>query len=142
MNVRLYMLGRISLERDQCEVSGDATQPRRLALLALLAASGARGLSRDKILGFLWAEHPSPRSILNEALFVLRGALGKSSICSAGDFLRLNPDELWCDVAAFQQMAAGEAPREAVDLYRGPFLDGFYVRGAAGFEEWLAREQD
>ncbi len=26
-------------------------------------------------------------------------------------------------------------------LYRGPFLHGFYLRGASGFEDWMLREQ-
>lgn len=142
MSVRLLTLGRLTLERDGTEVGGDAAQPRRLALLALLAAAGEAGLMREKVLGYLWPDHPSPRSILNESLFVLRGALGKSALLSVGDALRLNPREVWTDVAAFQERIAAGALREAVELYRGPFLDGFYVRAAADFEQWVGREQD
>ncbi|HEX8691463.1 MAG TPA: protein kinase [Longimicrobium sp.] len=123
-------------------MSGDPVQPRRLALLALLAVAGEAGVMREKVLGYLWADHPSPRAILNESLFVLRGALGKSAILSVGDALRLNPREVWTDVGALQEHLAAGALREAVELYRGPFLDAFYVRGAADFEQWVGREQD
>lgn len=144
MSVRLRTLGRLSLEREGREVSGPAMQPRRLALLALLAAAGEAGLTREKLLGFLWLDHPPPRArqILAESLFVLRGALGKTAILGAGDFLRLNPEEVWTDVGAFEERLAAGALREAVELYRGPFLDGFYVRDAAEFEQWVGREQD
>lgn len=142
MAVRLFTLGRLSLQRDGTEVSGDAVQPRRLALLALLAVAGEAGVMRERVLGYLWADHPSPRAILNESLFVLRSALGKSAILSVGDALRLDPREVWTDVGALQaHLAAGEL-RQAVELYRGPFLDAFYVRGAVDFEQWVGREQD
>lgn len=38
--------------------AGVATQRRRLGLLALLAAAGERGLTRDKLLAYLWPESP------------------------------------------------------------------------------------
>jgi DNA-binding SARP family transcriptional activator len=142
MVVRLYTLGRLSLQCDGVEVAGDAVQPRRLALLALLAVAGEAGVMRERVLGYLWADHPSPRAILNESLFVLRGALGKSAILSLGDALRLDLREVWTDVGAMQAHLAAGKLREAVELYRGPFLDAFYVRGAPDFEQWVGREQD
>ena len=144
MTVRLYTLGRLSLQRDGEEVSGAAVQRRRLALMALLAAAGEGGLMREKALGFLWAEHPPARArqILAESLFMLRGALGKSAIVAVGDSLRLNPLEVWTDIGAFQERISAGALGDAVELYRGPFLDGFYVRDAPEFEQWAGREQD
>jgi DNA-binding SARP family transcriptional activator len=142
MSIRLHTLGRLSLERDGCAVGGDAVQPRRLALLALLSAAGSAGMPREKILGLLWEEHPAPRAILNEAVFVLRGALGRSAILSVGDFLHLNAEEAWSDAAAFQRHAREGRLEEAAALYGGPFLDGFYVRGAAELERWTAVERE
>ncbi|HEX2078832.1 MAG TPA: BTAD domain-containing putative transcriptional regulator, partial [Longimicrobium sp.] len=141
MSVRLYTLGRLALERDGAEVSGDAAQPRRLALMALLAAA-PDGLTRDKVIGFLWAEQRSARAILNESVFVLRSVLGKPAIRTVGEILRLDPLEVWTDVRVFQERMVAGALHEAVELYRGPFLDGFYVRGTAEFEQWVGREQD
>ncbi|RMF27061.1 MAG: hypothetical protein D6759_18385, partial [Chloroflexi bacterium] len=34
------------------------------------------------------------------------------------------------------------ALRKAMDLYRGDFLEGFHVRGAPAFEEWLVLERE
>ncbi|NIQ52860.1 MAG: hypothetical protein GWN71_05195, partial [Gammaproteobacteria bacterium] len=37
--------------------------------------------------------------------------------------------------------AAGD-PRRAVELYTGPFLDGFFLPDAPGFEHWLSAERE
>jgi DNA-binding SARP family transcriptional activator len=40
-------------------------------------------------------------------------------------------------------LVAGDVDRlrRAIDLYRGDFLDGFYVRNAPSFEEWWLSER-
>ena len=38
-----------------------ASQPKRLALLALLARAGERGITRDKALGFFWPDAEEDR---------------------------------------------------------------------------------
>ena len=45
------------------------------------------------------------------------------------------------DVAAFEEAMGAARWREAVGLYKGPFLDGFHLEGAAEFERWLERER-
>lgn len=144
MTVRLYTLGRLSLERDGEEVTGAAAQPKRLAFMATLATAGEAGLTREKLVGLLWAERPEfrARQILAESLFVLRGALGKSAILTVGSYVRLNPREVWTDVGTFRQAISACALEDAVEAYGGPFLDGFYVRGEPGFEEWVGGERD
>ena len=60
--------------RDGVAVSGAAAQPRRLALLAILAAAGDTGVSRDKLLALLWPESDadSARHALSQLLFLVR----------------------------------------------------------------------
>ena len=144
MAVRFRTFGRVSLEREGEEVAGPAGQRRRLAVMALLAAAGPAGIAREKVLGLLWGDHPGDRArqLLAESLFVLRGALGKPAIVATSDYLRLAPEVVWTDVGSFQERIAAGEPREAVALYQGPFLDGFYVRDAPDFERWAARERD
>src|SRR5207244_760473 len=48
---------------------------------------------------------------------------------------------IWCDVAAFQQAIAGDALREALDLYRGSLLEGFFISDAPECERWLETER-
>ncbi|NNC31463.1 BTAD domain-containing putative transcriptional regulator [Longimicrobium terrae] len=95
-------------------------------------------MGRERILGYLWPDQPSDagRHQLSEALYVLRKAVGESVFVTAGDEVGLNPAILGTDVAAFRAAMAGECFRDAVALYRGPFLDGFHVSDAPEFERW------
>ena len=70
----LRTFGGLSLHAGNRAVAGLAAQRKRLALLALLAASGERGLSRDRIQAYLWpnvdTEHA--RNALYQFIHVLR----------------------------------------------------------------------
>jgi DNA-binding SARP family transcriptional activator len=68
-----------------------AIQRRRLALLALLATAGPRGLSRDRIVGFLWPESPtaSARHSLDQLIHLLRRQLDESVVAGT-DPLHVN----------------------------------------------------
>jgi DNA-binding SARP family transcriptional activator len=144
MTVRLYTLGRLSLERHGEEVTGAAAQPKRLAFMALLAAAGDAGLTRERLAGLLWAELPNSRArqSLAESLFVLRGALGRPTILTVGSYVRLNPREVWTDLGAFRKGIEAGALEDALGVYGGPFLDAFYVKGGPEFEEQVERERD
>ncbi len=45
------------------------------------------------------------------------------------------------DVADLQRALEREALEEAVTLYRGPFLDGFFLSEAPEFERWMETER-
>src|SRR5438105_5338862 len=64
MPFRLRTFGGLSLTSESGPVTGAATQRRKLALLAVLATGGERGVSRDRLRGLLWsgseAEHARP----------------------------------------------------------------------------------
>ena len=77
---------------------------------------------------------------LEQLLYALRRQLGDSVVLGP-DPLRLNPGIITSDVTQFGQATARGAPAEAVGLYRGPFLDGFYLSDAAEFEQWAAEER-
>ena len=61
MPLRLSTFGGLSLTGESGPVTGAATQRRKLALLAVLATGGERGVSRDRLLALFWpdsnAEH-------------------------------------------------------------------------------------
>ena len=59
-------------------MTGAAAQPRRLAVLALLARAGRPGITREKILALLWPDEPEERArrSLNQAVYSLRRDLG------------------------------------------------------------------
>lgn len=140
----LRLLGSPSLaEEDGRLPGGRAIQRHRLALLALLALSTGRSLSRDKLRAYLWPERDTEhaRMLLNQSVHTLRKALGDTVIVSAGAALRLGPGVLKVDAIGFQEaLAAGDALR-AVGLYGGPILDGFFLQDAPEFEHWVDRER-
>ena len=138
--LRLETLGGLALTDGPA--AAVTTQRRRLALLALLAVAGERGLTRDKLVVYLWPESPSDnaRHALEQLLYGLRRQLG-DSVLLGPDPLRLNPEIITSDVTQFGDAVGRGAPAEAVGLYRGPFLDGFYLSDAAEFERWAGEER-
>src|SRR4029078_4551250 len=76
--IRIHTLGGLTVrDVDGKPLAGAATQPRRLALLALLARAGERGVSRERILGLLWPDADDERGprALTQALYALRQEL-------------------------------------------------------------------
>lgn len=141
--VSLRLFGGASLEGVDGALTGPAAQRHRLALLALLALPPARALTRDKLMALLWPERDAEhaRNLLNQSVYVLRKALGEDAIASSGEELRLDTGTVHCDVVAFQEALADGDLERAVDLYTGPFLDGFSLSAAAEFEHWADRER-
>jgi TolB-like protein/DNA-binding SARP family transcriptional activator/Flp pilus assembly protein TadD len=115
-----------------------------MALLALLALAPAQRLSRDKLLGYLWPESDPERgrNLLKVATYVLRSALGDGAVLSEGDDLRLDPAVISTDALEFDAALARRDFARAVALYRGPFLDGFFLNDAPDFEQWASRERE
>ena len=100
---RLFLLGPVGLTGVEGPSMRRAVQQRRLALLALIAASPGQSTSRDRLLGLLWPERDehSARHLLADSLYVLRRTLGDDAIVASGESLRLSPD-LVCDVVEFR----------------------------------------
>src|SRR5688572_2668458 len=112
-----------------------------MALLAMVAAAGRRGVSRDRVLGILWAdsEEEQARHTLSQNLYSLRRDSGRDWIV-AGSELRLDPG-ISSDVGELQDaLALGDA-ESAAALYTGAFLEGFYLPGAPEFERWVEEER-
>ena len=140
------MLGRVSLINPNAhDVQSLLGQPRRLALLAYLATPPPGMHRRDNLLALFWPEldQAHARNALRQALHVLRRALGTSAVTSHGDEeVGLDFEQVWCDVAAFERAIADGQLRDAIELYRGDLLEGFFISDAPGFERWLETERD
>lgn len=137
---RLETLGGLSLTGEDGPVR--TTQRRRLALLALLAVAGERGLSRDKLQACLWPESPSEnaRHALEQLLYALRRQLGDDAFLGTNP-LALNPAVIGSDVDDFQRAVEHGTFEKAAALYRGPFLDGFFLNNAPEFGRWVEAER-
>lgn len=140
------ILGAIDLRNDDgAEVRSVLAQPRRVALLAYLALRSAQEVERrDSLLGVFWPESDATRArgALRNAVHFLRRSLGADAIESrTGDELRVDPDRVRCDAVEFLRLLEEGRREEALELYRGDLLEGFFISGAPGFERWLDAER-
>ena len=143
--IQLQTLGSLNLQRDGVEVRSVLSQPKRLALLVFLATAQPRGfLSRDKLLGLFWpeADDAAARNALRQALHYLRRSLGEATITSRTERdVGIDPQLIWCDAAAFDAAIDERRYADALELYRGEFLSGFFTEDAPDIERWIDEER-
>jgi len=146
----LSLLGTVAIALNGEQVSGQVPA-KSLALLCYLAVTGRRH-SREKLAGLLWGDSPEDRAqtSLRKSLSSLR-KLSESALTITRQTVTFNHDnDYWLDVEVLESALAEDdagpdvlhALREAVDLYRGEFLEGFSVRQAVVFEEWVLGERE
>lgn len=138
--VRFRTLGAIDLRRsDGASVQDVLNQPKRIGLLTFLCLGNGSFQPRDRVLAMFWPEHPSEsaRNNLRQSLHFLKrhlpGAIAKRGRHEVG----ADPDGLQCDASRFDALAADGRNREALELYSGPLLDGFFLSDCRPFEQWL-----
>ncbi len=107
-------------------------------LLAYLALRKGRSVASATLAGVFWPATESLDS-LRQALLHLRRVLGEEAgrLETARGVVSLNLEGAWVDVDAFDAAIADNTPdalRHAVDIYRGPLLDGWA-------ENWLDKER-
>jgi DNA-binding SARP family transcriptional activator/TolB-like protein len=139
----LKLLGRLSLADSDGPVTGQITQRRRLAFLAILGASPRGTVTRDRLVALLWPELDAEgaRHRLSDSLYVARRAFGDEAIVTEGDDLRLNEAHVEVDVRTFERaLDAGETAL-AIAQYGGSLLDGFHLSGEGEFDRWMEQER-
>jgi DNA-binding SARP family transcriptional activator len=154
--IRIITLGSLSIERGAAPLVGLAS--RKAAALLVYLACSERAQERDLLADLLWGDLPPERGRANLSVLLsgLREPLGprlETTRQTVG--LRPGPG-LDLDVARFEaelrellpQAERGLSDTElerlnvALRLYRGDFLAGFGLNGAAGFEDWMRAEQE
>jgi DNA-binding SARP family transcriptional activator/TolB-like protein len=140
--IRINALGGLSIVgADGKPVAGAAAQPRRMAMLAILARAGQRGVTREKLMALLWPDDERGPRTLAQALYSLRRDLGGDEAITGTNELHLESSFITSDVAEFAAALARGEDERAVSLYHGPFLDGFRVSGLEEFARWAERER-
>jgi TolB-like protein len=145
--IQLRVLGPIELSDGDRELTRVLAQPKRFALLAHLTIASNGFQRRDSLLALFWPEldDKHARSALNQALRFLRVELGgptDSIIVSRGaEEVGIDRSRVWCDAVALQELLSAGRTAEALELYRGDLLQGFFIDAAAGFEDWLERKR-
>lgn len=141
--LRLLTFGGLALFVGDVTQTGAATRRHRLALLALLVVARERGLNRDKIQAYLWPESDVERARhgLNQLVYFQRRHLDNEELFLGRKTLRLNRGLITSDVWEFDEALEAGAYETAVELYKGPFLDGFFLKGAPEFERWVSAQR-
>jgi DNA-binding SARP family transcriptional activator len=124
-------------------LAGGAAQPRRIAVLAVLADAWPAAVTRDRLVGLLWPENDDAgaRRLLTQALYATRRELG-DVVRASGRDVALDADALRVDLLEFRDaIREGDAERASA-AYRGPFLDGLHLRDGAEFERWANGVRD
>jgi two-component SAPR family response regulator len=158
--LRIYSMGPFEVYRGERRVHEDEWKTSKIKyLFALLSAGAGRPVVQDKILDLFWPDDLEKgtkslywsTSVLRR---VLRAEQKEEVVARSRDSLLLNPDvPRWHDVeelsrltrqgrAALQsgQAVALGAFRPLLDLYRGPYLEGYYADWAEGTRTRLAME--
>ena len=144
MTVALRTLGPVEITVNGGAAPAELLWRKNLALLVYLARSPQRGRSRDHLIGLLWGDKPeaAARHSLNEALRVLRHALGEDGIDTAQGRVQVAPDRLTLDTDRFDALAQAADWPAAAALVSGEFMEGFAVPDASDLESWLTSERD
>lgn len=137
--LRVQAFGALRIERDGVPLEPEGKAPRKpLELLALLVAQGGRALDASEVIDELWPslDAEAPRASLDMAVSRLRRLLGQpEALRFSGGRLWLDPQRLWCDVAAFETLrlaadaGSERAPWQALALYHEPLLGGSTIGG-------------
>ena len=140
--ITLRTLGTIDLVDDSgARIDALLRRPKRLALLAYLAmARPGATLRREKLLALFWPEidEARARGSLRQSVHVLRQHLGASALVALGDeALSLNDSIVCCDAMKFERAVGEGRLADAMDVYGGEFLPGFFLDGADDFQEWV-----
>ena len=139
--IELRVLGSLDLRpSDPSSAPSVLSRPKQLALLVYLTVARPGDYhQRDTLLALLWPEldEDRGRTAMNSALYRLRSEFGGGVVVGRGqNAVTVDQEQLWCDAVELPHQVARGRPDRAVDLYRGPFMEGFWVRDAPGWNDW------
>src|SRR5207253_6605848 len=148
--LRLRLLGPAQVEAGEPPTLVDLAAVKGAALLFYLVARPDQAVTRTRLIALLWedSDEQEGRNSLSTTLSRLRRSLPEVPIVPVGDSLVWRPtisEKVWTDIAAFQELARAGSPQanldQAVELWRGPFLEGFDLRDCADWDDWLDQER-
>ena len=165
-HLSLHLTGHIEAQLDQRDITREFRTEKERALLAYLAVEADRAHWRDALAELLWPDRPAgvARTNLRQALTGIRRALNDRKndppfILSDDETIQFNTkSSYWLDVIAFrEQIQAVQAHphpsldncstcvrhlEEAVKIYRGEFMEGFYLDDSQRGQEWITFERE
>lgn len=139
--IELSTLGGVAIRQDGVDWTDLAQHKQKLGLLTYLAAEGP--LARDRLLTVFWPERSEERArhSLSQGLYALKKEMGVDCVRVEGDRISLHPEVVSVDLKQLEKAAEEERWEDVVELYRGAFLDEFYLPDAPDFNDWRDRTQ-
>jgi DNA-binding SARP family transcriptional activator/TolB-like protein len=139
----LITFGGLAIEQGSGPAPTTGTQRKALVLLAVVAATGAPGVPREKLTALLWPESDAERArgALNQMLHGLRRQLGSPDAVCGTASLSLDPAYIDSDISSFRAALETGDFETAARLYAGPFLDGVHIDGTDELERWIEAER-
>jgi DNA-binding SARP family transcriptional activator/predicted ATPase len=126
--------------------SVDALRRKNRALIYYLAAQEG-GSTREKLLTFFWPDHErsAAQAILRTMIHDLRKKL-EGAFQADEQIIALSPDTFIDAGDFFTTLNSPSSDlgklREALDLYKGAFLEGFSLPDSPQFDDWVASERE
>ncbi|NNF27078.1 MAG: protein kinase [Gemmatimonadetes bacterium] len=138
--IEVQALGGLEVRRDGKRLPALPSQPQRAALLTYLALEHCA--TREQLCFLLWPDRSPDRArhALSQTLYELKKDLGDTWLQVSGDEVRMG-EELSVDVEALDAALLEGEHRQAIRLYRGPFLAGVTLGGGVEFERWVEATQ-
>lgn len=154
--LRVSTLGGLKLEQNHAPLAG--FHSRKADALVVYLATTRQPQPREALADLLWDEDARATANLRVLLTDLRQLLAPFFLITRST-VELNPSgEIWCDASTFESQLDGlylagasngqlnapdaNALENALALYHGDFLKGFYIRESPRFEEWVLLEQE
>lgn len=138
--LHIAILGKPQIQYQGELLTADRISLKGQALLVYLAVTG-QVHSRPTLAGLLWGDMPeeAARANLRLTLSKLRKFLPETVLQASRLEIGLISDGYWLDVIEFQQgIQTGD---ERHKLYRGDFLDDFFLPHTSDFDEWAAQQR-
>ena len=137
--MRLKAFGGLAVINGEDRAEEVRIQRRQLAVLVVLAAESSAAVSRERLVGLLWADTDEMRArhALDQVLYAVRRALGSEVVVSGATSLQFDPAVLPSDVVAFDTALKRGDLEAAVAVYAGPFLDSVVLTDTPEFEQWV-----
>jgi predicted ATPase/DNA-binding SARP family transcriptional activator len=156
--LQIHTLGRLTIQQGTTPIEGFIS--RKVDALLVYLAYTEQPQPREILASLLWPEHNQSQALANlrmalsslkqhlePYLVVTRQTVGLDEAQAYQlDVAELNKqlsiaEERWTQAGSLSRAAAAQL-EEALKLYQGDFLAGFYLRDSQGFEDWMLMERE
>ena len=144
MHLELTLFGSPAIRRQRQTITGFRSSKAQALLYYLVIT--ARPHTRPTLAGLFWGDQPeaAARTSLSKCLSNLRELVGDAVLVDRQTVAfnrdqpyHLDTEHFAASLSAPLTPATHTSYQNALSLYRGDFLEGFYVRDAPDFEQWV-----